>query len=227
MSALLLVLLFATNLFRSDRSRSRWFDPVWLGWLAPATYMIHQFEEYGIDAQGVRFAFPNLLSHSMGLPLYPDSTLPTALFVAINIAGFICILLSRRHPFVGLGVYAIHFTNSLSHLGVGVVDGYNPGMLTAGLIQLPVSLWVAYACFARGNMRCWGLVVLTAAGAIFSVVLLAAIKPFVRGQLSAPALLTIQTLNPLWVIVLPWIFEKRVLRIRAGQASLSSNDRSP
>jgi hypothetical protein len=79
MSAVLLVLLFATNIFRTDRSRSRWLDPVWLAWLAPATYIIHQFEEYGIDAQGVRFVFPNLLSHSMGLPPYPDSTLPGAI----------------------------------------------------------------------------------------------------------------------------------------------------
>jgi hypothetical protein len=35
-SAVLLLLLFATNIFRSDRSKSRWFDPIWLAWLAPA-----------------------------------------------------------------------------------------------------------------------------------------------------------------------------------------------
>jgi hypothetical protein len=34
MSAVLLVLLLATNIFRSDRSKSRWFDPVWLAWPA-------------------------------------------------------------------------------------------------------------------------------------------------------------------------------------------------
>lgn len=230
-SALLLELLFATNVFRGDRDKSRWFDPVWLAWLAPATYMIHQFEEYGIDAQGVRFAFPNLLSHSMGLPPYPDSTLPTALFVAINIpaiwiAGLICGLLSRRHRFVGLGVYAIHFTNCLTHLGLGAASGYNSGMLTSGVILLPVSLWVGYSCFIKGDMRWWGVVILTIAGTIFSVILLATIKLFVRGQMSEPALLTIQALNPLCVIVIPWLFEKRVLRIRAEPASLSPNERS-
>jgi hypothetical protein len=56
LSAALLLVLFTTNLFRSDLSKSRWFDPAWLAWLAPAAYMIHQFEEYGIDARGIRFA---------------------------------------------------------------------------------------------------------------------------------------------------------------------------
>tara|TARA_Y100001968_G_scaffold236222_2_gene219426 strand:- start:7469 stop:7777 length:309 start_codon:yes stop_codon:yes gene_type:complete len=93
----------------------------------------------------------------------PGMYLPTSLFVAINIpiiwaAGLICGLLSRKHPFVGLGVYAIHFTNSLSHLGSVVVSGeYNPGSLTSLLIQLPLSLWVAYACFFAGNMRKSGM----------------------------------------------------------------------
>ena len=217
LSGLLFILLFATNVLRGDVTRSRWFDPVWLAWLAPAAYMIHQFEEYGIDAQGVRFAFPNLLSASLGMPPFPDSPLPTALFVAINIpaiwiTGLVCGLLSWRHPFVGLGVYAIHFTNSFSHLGSGIAtSSYNPGMLASGLISLPLSLWVFYACFIRGSMRWRGMAILTAAGVLFTVTLLVAIKLFAKGYLSVPLLLAIQALNPLWVIVIPWMFEKSVL----------------
>ena len=134
LSALLGILLFGTNLLRSDARVSRWFDPVWLAWFAlRRRYMIHQFEEYGIDARGVRWRSPTCSATSMGMPPYPDSSLPTALFIAINIpaiwiAGLICGLLSWRHPFVGLGVYAIHFTNCLSHLGVAITSAnYNPG----------------------------------------------------------------------------------------------------
>ncbi len=153
----------------------------------------------------------------MGMSPYPDSSLPTALFIAINIpaiwiAGLICGLLSRPHPFVGLGVYAIHFTNSFSHLGVAVTDGaYNPGALTAASIQLPISLWVAYACFLRGSMRLRGMAINAAAGTLFTVTLLGNIKLFANGQLSKPGLLTAQVLNPLWIILLPWLFEKNVL----------------
>lgn len=106
--------------------------------------------------------------------------------------------------------------NSLSHLSVGSTNGYNPGMLTAGLISLPLSLWVAYACFIKGEMRWLGMIVLTVAGAILSVILLASIKLFVQGHLSAPALITIQALNPLCVILIPWLFENRVLRPTRG-----------
>jgi Protein of unknown function with HXXEE motif len=217
LSGALLLLLITTNVLRGDLSISRWRDPVWLSCLAPAAYMIHQFEEYGIDAQGIRFAFPDLLCTSVGMPAYPGCTLPEALFVAINIpaiwiAGLVCGLLSRRHPFVGLGVYAIHFTNSLSHLGVALISGtYNPGALTAALIQLPISLWVAYACFIQGSMRRRGMVVLVLAGTLFSIVLLASVNLFAKGYLSAATLLTIQILNPLCVVLVPWLFEKSVL----------------
>jgi hypothetical protein len=180
--------------------------------------MIHQFEEYGIDAHGTRFAFPDLLCVSVGMPPYPVCSLPEALFVAINvpaiwIAGLVCGLLSWRHPLVGLGLYAIHFTNSLSHLGVALVGGtYNPGALTAGLIQLPLSLWVAYACFIQGAMRRRGMVVLILAGTLLSVILLGSVHLFAKGYLSATTLLIIQVLNPLCVVLVPWLFEKSVLR---------------
>jgi hypothetical protein len=217
-AAVLLFFLFATDRLRTSAVPSRWRDPVWLSWLAPAAYMIHQFEEYGIDALGVRFAFPDLLCVSVGMPPYPACSLPEALFVAINIpaiwiAGFACALLSRSRPLVGLGLYAIHFTNALSHLGVALVSGtYNPGALTAALIQLPLSLWVAYACFIRGSMRPHGMAVLVIAGTLFSVILLGSVNLFAKGYLSATTLVIVQILNPLCVILLPWLFEKNVLR---------------
>jgi hypothetical protein len=81
----LLLLLFATNVLRNDLRISRWRDPVWLSWLAPAVYMIHQFEEYGIDARGIRFAFPDLLCVSVWMSPYPECSVPPAFFVAVNI----------------------------------------------------------------------------------------------------------------------------------------------
>jgi hypothetical protein len=218
LSAVLLLLLFTTNVFRSDLSVSRWRDAVWLAWLAPAAYMVHQFEEYGIDAHGTRFAFPDLLCTSVGMPPYPACSLPEGLFVAINIpavwiAGLACGHLSLRHPFVGLGIYAIHFTNSLSHLGVALVSGaYNPGVAASAVISLPLSLWVGYACFVRGSMRRRGMVVLVLAGTLLSIILLGSVNLFAKGYLSVPALLIIQVVNPLCVILLPWFFEKSVLR---------------
>jgi hypothetical protein len=228
-SAVLLVLLFATNVFRSSTG-SRWRDPVWLAWLAPASYMLHQFEEYGIDALGVRFAFPDTLCAAVGMAPYPACGLPHAVFVAINIpvvwmAGFACALLSRRFRFVGLGLYAIHFTNALSHLGVGLATrSYNPGMLTAGLILLPLSLWVAYACFGPDRLRRVGLLVLVGSGALASVILLAGVKLFAAGRLSAPALVTVEALNAVLVVVVPWLFNRAVARGLPSDAFDSAPD---
>ena len=75
-SAALLLLLFTTNVLRSELGISRWRDPVWLSWLAPAAYMIHQTEEYGIDLYGQFFAFPNLLCMTFGQPPYPACSVP-------------------------------------------------------------------------------------------------------------------------------------------------------
>ena len=217
-AAVLFFFLFATDRLRRNVDVPRWRNPGWLSWLAPAAYMIHQFEEYGIDAHGTRFAFPDLLCVSVGMPPYPHCSVPPAFFVAVNIpaiwiAGLVCGLLSRRHPFVGLGVYAIHFTNSLTHLGVALVSGiYNSGALTAALIQLPLSLWVGYACFIRGSMRRLGVAVLILTGTLLSVILLGSVNLFAKGYLSATTLVIIQVLNPLYVVIVPWFFEKRLLR---------------
>lgn len=216
LSAILMILLFGTDKLRGNTSLSRWRDPYWLAWLAPAAYMIHQFEEYGVSLEGARFAFPDVLCASMGFEPYPVCSLPESLFIAINvpaiwIAGLICALVARRHPFVGLGIYAILFVNSLAHLGVWVAGEYNPGALTALLIQLPLSLWAFYACFGPGKMRRSGIGVLIGAGGLLSAVLLGSVKLFALGHLSAVGVVLVQILNPAWVILLPWLFERRIL----------------
>jgi hypothetical protein len=48
----LLAGLFGSNVFRQRRDVSRWRDPVWLSWLMVVAYLLHNFEEYGIDAKG-------------------------------------------------------------------------------------------------------------------------------------------------------------------------------
>ena len=214
-SVVLLILLFATNVFRSRRDISRWRDPVWLAWLAPAAYMPHQWEEYGIDALGNHFAFPDLLCSSFGFPAYPECSIPAATFVAINIsiiwvAGLVCALLSRKHPLVGLSLYAIHGTNAVSHLGMFAASGiYNPGSVASLIIQLPLFLWVAYAMSGNPAIRKSGIVTLFAAGILFSAVLLIALKLFARGAISGDVMVAIQALNPALLIFVVWLKERR------------------
>jgi hypothetical protein len=61
-------------------------------------------------------------------------------------------------------------------------------------------------------MRRRGMAVLIFAGTLLTIILLGSVNLFVKGYLSATALVIIQILNPLCVIVVPWLFEKSVLR---------------
>ncbi len=223
-AAVMLVLLFATNVFRSKLDISRWRDHVWLAWLAPAGYMLHQWEEYGIDALGNHFAFPNLLCSSLGFPPYPECSIPTTTFVAINVsiiwvAGLVCALLSRKHPLVGLSLYAIHGTNAVAHLGTWAASGtYNPGSLTSALVQLPLFIWVAYAMSSHPAVRKSGIVTLFAAGLLASAILLGALKLFSRGVISGDVMVAIQALNPALLIFVIWLKERSAGTTRASTA---------
>jgi hypothetical protein len=48
----LATVMLYTDTMRSDLATSRWWDPVWLAWLAVPMLMVHMFEEYGIDVLG-------------------------------------------------------------------------------------------------------------------------------------------------------------------------------
>jgi Protein of unknown function with HXXEE motif len=213
-SAVLLTLLLTTNVFRSERKVSRWRDPVWLAWLAPAAYMLHQTEEYGITLFGRMFAFPDALCTTLGLPAYPGCTIPPALFAAVNvpliwIAGLICALLSRRHPLIGLGLYGVFPANAISHIGSFVKTGhYNPGLLTAFLIQVPFAIWVGYAMAGDRRIGKSGVAVLFATGVALHAVLLGSLIAFTRGLIKAGAVVAIQVVNPAWCFILPWLKER-------------------
>ncbi len=214
-SAAMLALLFGADLFRSDTAKSRWHDPVWLAWLAPAAYMLHQTEEYGVTLFGRRFAFPDTLCAANSLPPYPDCIIPAATYVGINIPviwvlGLICGLLAWRHPLMGLGVYGVHSTNWIAHIGDLLATGhYNPGVFTAFLIQLPISLWVIHATWRNPRIRISGLATIFVAGIIYTAVLLGSVKAFVAGQISGNTLVAIQVLNPLWFLLFTGLKERR------------------
>jgi hypothetical protein len=213
-AVVLLILLFGTHLFRSEPGSSRWRDRVWLSWLAIVVYLIHNVEEYGIDLFGRLHAFPAAICAVLNLPPYPDCPLPPAFFLAVNIPLFwigapIAALLSRKHPLVGLTFYSVIFTNALVHLApllAGV--GYGPGTLTAAVLFLPVSAWVAHACFGEGRLSYKAMAVLVADGVVLHVILMGSIQLFVRGMIDSAALVWIQLANAVLFLLIPWLAEK-------------------
>jgi hypothetical protein len=212
-AVVVLVLLFSTNRLRSDFSRSRWRDRVWLSWLAVAIYLIHNVEEYGVDLFGQFHAFPNSMCSTLGLSPFPSCPIPAPFFLAVNLPLFwvgapVAALMSRRHPIVGLSLYGVIFVNALSHLGAFVRAGYNPGVLTALILFLPASVWVARSCFGKRGLPYGGLVFIVADGAILHIVLIGSTMLFLHGSISPAGLTVIQILNAVLFFVLAWLAEK-------------------
>jgi Protein of unknown function with HXXEE motif len=213
-AVVLLALLFGTHLFRSEPGSSRWRDRVWLSWLAMVIYLLHNVEEYGIDLFGQLHAFPDGICGVLKLPPYPDCPLPPAFYLAVNIPLFwigapVAALVSRRHPLVGLTFYGVIFTNALVHFAPLLAGlGYGAGTLTAAVLFLPVSAWVAHACFGKGRLGYKAMSLIVADGVILHVILMGSMQLFLRGMIDSTALVWIQVANAGLFLLTPWLGEK-------------------
>ncbi len=212
-AAVVQVLLFSTNRLRSDLNQARWRDLSWLSWLAVAIYLIHNVEEYGVDLLRRFHAFPDTMCATLGQPHYPLCPIPAPFYLAVNLPLFwvvvpVAALLSRRHPILGLSIYGVIFVNALTHLGAFARAGYNPGSLTALLLFLPISLWVAEVCFGKQGLPYGGLAFVVAEGILLHAVLIGSTMLFLRGVIGRAALIGIQIVNALLFFVFAWIAEK-------------------
>lgn len=177
----LLILLFATNVFRSN-TESRWKDPVWLSWLLVPAYLIHQFEEYTMhitDGQydGVTMFFSE---NSPVAPFLDTMELPMAHFPLMNImfvwvALPIAAMLCKKNPVIGLSGYGFLIVNGMAHLGGGAVMGMspleNPGFFTGIILFIPLTVWMVYACLKTRTLSRKGIVLTLASGIVGHVAL--------------------------------------------------------
>lgn len=175
-AAVMIVLLFCTNLLRSD-SDPRWLDPVWLAWLAVPAYLIHQFEEYSCNlADGSYLIIQQVFANAGGV--MDLSQLPTAFFPEVNIllvwvAVPVSAWLCRRNPVIGLAPYGFILVNGLMHCA-GTLSGImpialNPGFWTGTFVFLPLVALVVFATVKRKFMSAGALAVALVAGAISHV----------------------------------------------------------
>ena len=209
-AVIVLVLLFFTNRLRSDLNQSRWRDISWLSWLAVAIYLIHNVEEYGVDLLGQFHAFPHFMCAMLAQPPYPSCPIPGPFYLAVNLPLFwvgapAAAISSRRNPILGLSVYGVIFVNALTHLGAFAHSGYNPGVLTALILFLPVSFWVARVCFGKSGLPYGVLAFIIADGIFLHAVLMGSTMLFLHGRIGRAVLTDIQILNTILFFVFAWI----------------------
>lgn len=210
---LTLVLLFGLvrGDLRGDRSVPRTRDVVWLTWAATAAYMLHQFEEHGIDARGVHYAFRGALCATFGFGDIAECRVPEAFITAVNIpvvwiAGPVCALLGRRWPAIALGYFGVLAINAIAHIAPAIKDGvYNPGLLTSVLLFLPLSLWTMWVALFRPRLGMPAIAAMLLGGVIVHAVLFLSLKAYLDGMLGGYALLAVQIVNPALLILVSGI----------------------
>ncbi|MFM9970479.1 MAG: HXXEE domain-containing protein [Burkholderiales bacterium] len=134
-----------------DPATSWWRDTRSLNLLMVIAYLIHQFEEHGIDATGAHYAFMAVANSQIGglVGCAPQSECPLNaenIFYVNTILVWLFLLAvmlvdNRRHVFANLCAPALLLVNALAHLQAVAVHGaYNPGVLTAIALFIPLSL---------------------------------------------------------------------------------------
>jgi hypothetical protein len=211
----LLLFLLTTNALRSDRAVSRWRDMVWLTWAAVFAYLLHQFEEHGIDAQGSAYAFRGFLCGQIGFADPNTCPIPVSFITAVNIAavwiaGPLSAVLAGRWPVIGLSFFAIPAANLFAHfIPAALSQSYNPGLVTALALFLPLSLIAFAAAMTRYHLGLRAVLASLFAGAVLHAVLMGSLMSFVDGRLGLDTLLLLQVINPLLAVVLVVILSGR------------------
>lgn len=132
-------------------------------WLMPAVFAVHIVEEYGAG-------FPGWVSAMFGQPMTPDTFL-------LNNAAFMVILLgltawASARP-SALSAFLLLcwasgnlFWNFVFHLATtAIFDRFSPGLITATLLYLPVSVAVAWSALAQRVLPTAAFVAASAIGA--------------------------------------------------------------
>lgn len=218
LAAVLLLGLLLGDL-RGDRTGPRGRDMAWLAWAATAAYLVHQFEEHGIDAAGVHYAFHGTLCATFGFAEGGACPIPEAFITAVNIpvvwlAGPVAALLGYRWPAIALSYFSVPAVNAIAHIGPAVAAGaYNPGLATALLLFLPLSLWTFRVALRRPDLGRRAVMATLAGGVALHAVLMLSLKAYLDGAIGEAALLAMQVINP----AIPMLIVAAVTR-RSGAA---------
>ncbi|WP_182911379.1 HXXEE domain-containing protein [Actinomyces sp. 2119] len=186
----LTAIAFTTNLFRSDTTRSRWKDPVFIAWLGAIEYMVHNFEEYGVSVTGEPFAFVHLMERA-GMDGVTEGAYLGCNITLVWLVGPALAVLSRRRPALCGAMPLFAAVNGLSHLAYVPSLGYNAGLATSLLLFIPLGAYTTVTFYGRNKPFNWRTYFRTAAvaalytGCVFFTVRLAS-----SGTLSSSPVLT-------------------------------------
>jgi Protein of unknown function with HXXEE motif len=186
----------------------RWRDPSFVLALLWPMYLVHQFEEHGIDLHGRHFAFLADICATIARPELPSCPADASFIFAVNAvacptAFVLPLIFRRRAPLVAMFGWSVPLVNAVAHIGAAITNhAYNPGLATAVVLFAPMSAWMIYtmrrARLATRQQVMW----LLPCGGLLHAVLFGSLIAREHGWISHTALLVINALDGL----VPWLF---------------------
>ncbi len=137
------------------------FSPETVFWLVLGVSVIHVAEEYIGGWVTFVNSFPNPLGHTTMGTFY----LVNGVFILLCALAAI---LNVSFIVFSLSIAALLFTNAMIHIvGIARFRKYNPGVATAALLFLPLSLYGYYLCDQAGLLGLTNLVLSVLLGAMW------------------------------------------------------------
>ncbi len=182
---------------RPPGAPSRWRDPAFVLPLLWPMYLVHQFEEHGIDALGRHFAFLGDICGTLGYPDLGACPADPAFIFAVNcvacpMAFVLPLLFRRRAPLVAMLAWSIPAVNAVAHIGGAIAQrSYNPGLVTAVVLFVPGCAWMIHTMLAAGVATRRQVLWLLPCGGVVHAMLVGSLLLRAQGTISHGALLAI------------------------------------
>ncbi|MEP7120716.1 MAG: HXXEE domain-containing protein [Byssovorax sp.] len=193
---------------RAPDAAPRWRDPASILPLLWPMYLLHQFEEHGVDLLGRRYAFLGELCRVLG-PIGASGDCPAdpAFIFAVNCVGaqiafLLSVVFRKKRPVIAACAWGIALVNAVTHIGSAIAHlAYNPGLLTSVVLFVPMSAWMLHTVLKAGVVERRRVPRIFATGVALHAVLLGSLLLHARGWLSETGLLLVNGANGLWPLV--------------------------
>lgn len=206
---------------RSPQGPPWWGDPAVVLPLLWPMYLVHQFEEHGIDVRGRHFAFLGDLCATLGHAHLAGCPADAAFVFAVNcvacpMAFALPLFYRRRAPLVAAFGWSVPLVNAVAHVGSALAHrAYNPGLVTSLVLFAPMCAWMLRTMLRAGELTRAEVPWLFASGAAVHAVLMGSLLAHEHHAIGRGALLAINGLEGLLPLVFGLYVAKRAQRARA------------
>ena len=184
-AVVLLILLFCTDFLRSDKSKSRFLDPVSLAWMGAVIYMLHNLEEYGVDIYGNQQAFTILMYQLLGVRIGEAAFLCCNLLLVWVVGPLTAVFAQKGYHRMAAGMAIFELINGTFHIVQAInLGSYNPGLLNSAVLCLPVGLWTLYVLYGKLKFPKMDILWLFLGALFYHVVLMAGIVGATKAGIS-------------------------------------------